>query len=436
MLVVFANMSDGEATCSDHAVRTDAERVPRVPSESRRAARRRHSHDSSLESLCDEFSDREVKRRRLGESNSDIQNLMDKMNILTNVLLQNVVLPSQPISNENNIENTASPTAFSASEGTRSTTLPATMGPAPEPVPGPSGLTTSDFQLQRPEMSSGGEPRLLSLGLVNTFLKDPKVPPAHPEHLKRLEFLQKFGDPSWKDVRYTDSLKIHCASPGFTDLEVNDELRQFLKGKDFTANSEKIMAAICNGLITQRELLTETLQQFINWTASSKSLLSVDSIFDKITELFQPTSKFHKTSEEIMQIVCGKRAEYIENRRERILNELSNKNLREGLRKIPPSSRHLFDDGQLRNYIQNTGGMDKWVRPWFYAGKETSKPGVSRKQNQQGSSRESANPPFRPRVGEGRQNKKFSGQAKQPDQKSGKKVYNKSSHLNKKHYDK
>lgn len=66
-----------------------------------------------------------------------------------------------------------------------------------------------------------------------------------------------------------------------------------------------------------------------------------------------------------MLLVCGKRAKYIENSRKRILREIPNKNLRDGLRKIPPSSNCLFDEIQLRAYIQNTGGMDKWIRPWF-----------------------------------------------------------------------
>lgn len=117
-----------------------------MPSDGRRAARRHHSHECSLESLSNDFSGREVKRRRLGESNSDIQKLKNKMNVLTSVLLQNVGLPSQSISNENFIENMASSAAFPTShDGTCITTLPTAMGPAPELMSGPSGLTSSDF---------------------------------------------------------------------------------------------------------------------------------------------------------------------------------------------------------------------------------------------------------------------------------------------------
>ncbi|VVC95300.1 unnamed protein product [Leptidea sinapis] len=147
-------------------------------------------------------------------------------------------------------------------------------------APGPAPQGPPDFYLQRPGAAANPHPvesRLLKLGHVGTSLKDPKVPRANPDNLKRLELLQKFGDSSWKDVRYTDALKLHNASPGFVNLEVNDELRQFVKGKDHTANSERIIAAMCNGLITQRELLNQILQDFVNWTVSTDTILSAES---------------------------------------------------------------------------------------------------------------------------------------------------------------
>lgn len=66
-----------------------------------------------------------------------------------------------------------------------------------------------------------------------------------------------------------------------------------------------------------------------------------------------------------MQIVCGKRAECVETRQERILAEIPNKTLREGLRKIPPSTEHLFEKTALNLHVQQTDGIDKWIRPYF-----------------------------------------------------------------------
>lgn len=420
-------MSDSESNSvySDNMERDeDSQRAGSYPPG---GSRKRSRSGSQLS----DSSDREVKRRRSGESVLDYNNLVNKINVLTNVLLQNMILPSSDLNTLSALRNDSSVVVEPQALQER----------AREPTPGPTS-SALDFSLQRPApavTTSPVEPRLLNLGLVTTSLKDPKVPGANPEHLKRLETLQKFGNSSWKDVRYTEALKIHNATPGFVDLEINDELRQFVKGKDYTASSEKIMAAICNGLISQRDLLNQNLQEFVNWTALSSTVLSSENIFDKITELFQPASKFHKVSEEIMQMVCGKRAEYIENRRERILSEISNKNLREGLRKIPPSSKHLFDESQLRSYIQSTGGMDKWVRPWFNTVRETQKSDTksSNKPNRPGQSRDSSNQSFR-REGESstKKNNTFASSSRQTDQNRPKKAFRKDNRFNKKQTDK
>lgn len=65
--------------------------------------------------------------------------------------------------------------------------------------------------------------------------------------------------------------------------------------------------------------------------------------------------------EQILQVLCGKRTECIEIRRERILSELSNRNLQVTLRKIPPSVEHLFDCSSLTLLIQSLGGANMWL---------------------------------------------------------------------------
>ncbi|XP_059059617.1 uncharacterized protein LOC131852893 [Achroia grisella] len=404
-----------------------------APASGSGGTRRRHTCSSDSASASSDSSDHQVKRKRQGESDFDIQNLMYRVNALTNILLQNSCLPSfqtEEIQNMPSNCTAAHTVAINAPAAASTDTIR-------DPPSRPTTMVSSDFSLRRPTAAVPNETRLLNLGQVNTTSKDPKVPRADPEHLKRLELLQKFGDPSWKEVRYTDALKIHCATPGFVELDINDELRQFQKGKDYSAKSEKIVAAICNGLLTQRDLLNQSLQQLVDWAAAPDTTLSAGNIFDKISELFQPNSKFHKVSEEIMQIVCGKRAECIETRRERILGELPNKNLREGLRKIPPSSAYLFNETHLHAYIANTGGMDKWVRPWFDSGKELHKPNTKPcyKHSKPGPSRE-ASQSFRNQehASNSRKNKNFTYR---PEQKRSKKVYHRKDSLpGKKKFDK
>lgn len=319
-----------------------------------RQARRKRSRASSNTS-----SEPKVKRNKQGTLDIEhFNSLLNQMNVLTNLLTNT---------------NTVPPTKISE-------------------------LPESDLKesfLQRPAAIIENN-LLLNIGTVNTLIKDPKVPSSDPSRVKRLEELQKFDSPNWKEVRYSEVLKIHCAQPGFMELGVNDELRQFIKGKDYMVSMERSLAAISNALLSQHDYLKQQLQEFVNWAAEPNAELTPTSVFDKITDLFNTKSKFHKTSEDLMQIVCGKRAECIETRRERILAEIPNKHLRDGLRKIPPSSEHLFGSTALRSYMQSTGGTDKWIRPWFSGDSESKR--INQKQfAKAGPSRElpHSNKPFR-----------------------------------------
>lgn len=319
-----------------------------------RQARRKRKASS------DTSSEPEVKRTVQGTLDFEhVNSLLNQMNVLTNLLTSNAnsVPPSK------NIE------------------LPA------------SDLKESF--LQRPAAIIENHLQL-NIGTVNTLLKDPKVPSSDPARVKRLEELQKFNNSSWKEVRYSEVLKTHSAQPGFIELCVNDELRQFIKGKDYMASMERSLAAISNALLSQHDCLKQQLQEFVNWAAAPNAELTPTSVFEKISDLFNAKSKFHKTSEDIMQIVCGKRAECIETRRERILAEVPSKNLRDGLRRIPPSSDFLFGSTALQSYIQSTGGTDKWIRPWFSGDNESKR--VNQKYfPKAGPSRElpNSNKPFR-----------------------------------------
>uniref|UniRef100_A0A1E1WVJ5 Uncharacterized protein n=1 Tax=Pectinophora gossypiella TaxID=13191 RepID=A0A1E1WVJ5_PECGO len=154
------------------------------------ASKRRRSSSSNSESSSSDSSGGEVKRRRRGESDIDFHDLVNKVNLLTSVLLQTPSLQSSV--------NVPCSKTLPAPNATRELAL----GPNP------------DFCLQRPIVADNTtvvEPRHLSLSHISTALKAPLVPPADPVHLRRLEVLQKFGDPAWKDFRYTESLTAHNA---------------------------------------------------------------------------------------------------------------------------------------------------------------------------------------------------------------------------------
>ncbi|CAB3220820.1 unnamed protein product [Arctia plantaginis] len=87
---------------------------------------------------------------------------------------------------------------------------------------------------------------------------------------------------------------------------------------------------------------------------------------------FGPGSPSYKKSETAMQIVCGKRAECIEVRRDRILKEIENPNLRLTLQNIPPSQEYLFSREALQPVIASLGGSQMWLNTPSYVREKKS----------------------------------------------------------------
>lgn len=202
----------------------------------------------------------------------------------------------------------------------------------------------------------------LALGTLGTSFDEKKIiPPSNVERLAELNKLQQFDSPAWKAIRYKKSLQESLASPGFTGLKVNDELCHFNKRKDYLASTEQLLAGLSNRVLEQRHLLRTGLQSVLDWATTNPKDLDPSSLFDKISETFGPGSLSHKNSETTMQIICGKRSECIETRRDRILKEIKNQNLRSTLQNVPPSSEHLFSRDSLQPVIQSLGGSQVWL---------------------------------------------------------------------------
>lgn len=71
--------------------------------------------------------------------------------------------------------------------------------------------------------------------------------------------------PTWRNVRYSKTLQSFTATPGFTDLQVNDELCQLNKTKDYLVGTEKLMAALSNAKVKSSYLLRAGLQSVVDW---------------------------------------------------------------------------------------------------------------------------------------------------------------------------
>ncbi|CAK1580759.1 unnamed protein product [Parnassius mnemosyne] len=188
----------------------------------------------------------------------------------------------------------------------------------------------------------------LNLGEVFTVTDNNKViKNASQSRLESLVKLQHFGTEEWKEVKYSKVLHNFLAKPSFIELKIKDELCHLNKGKDYLANTEKTLAGLTNGLLEHKEIVRSNLQEIVNWSNNSSSDLTPENLFNKIMTVFGPNTQYYKNMEQIVQVVCGKRTECIEIRRERILSEISNKNLQATLRKLPPSAEHLFEHNSL-----------------------------------------------------------------------------------------
>lgn len=202
----------------------------------------------------------------------------------------------------------------------------------------------------------------LDLGICKTDFDDKKyIKPANEQRLKLLIDLQHFNSPTWQHVRYSKALNDMIAQPGFCNLKINDELCCLNKGKDYLAPTEQVVAALTNALLYQRELLQGGLQGIVDWAYNSPTELDPNNLFNKITETFGKASPSYKLSEQALQILCGKRAECIEIRRQRLISEIANKNIQAALCSIPPSEEFLFDKTKLTSLINSLGGSHFWL---------------------------------------------------------------------------
>lgn len=232
--------------------------------------------------------------------------------------------------------------------------------------------------------------KTLELGKIETdFNRSKMTKTAAPDRVRQIKELQHFGDPLWKHIRYSKSLQTFAATPAFVELKLNDELCHLNKEKDFLAGTEAVVAGLSNAVLEQRELLRSGLQSIVDWAFQSPQDLNAQNLFEKISNSFGSNSDTYKNIEETLQVICGKRAECVETRRERILKQISNKPIQAALRNIPPSVEHLFDKEKLLPLIQSLGGPQTWLNP---ALPKDPKFSLKRKQGELGQSTSTFNP--------------------------------------------
>lgn len=189
---------------------------------------------------------------------------------------------------------------------------------------------------------------------IETKLKEPAVPKTPEGLIKTLVDVQHFGKPTWSEVRYAETQKSYNHSPGFVDLEVNSEVKQY-DSLIQLAKSDKAYAAITFGILKQKESLQNCIRSLLTWCKSESNLGNINS---KIEELFL-NGEFHKISSDLLQLVCGHRCEIIQLRRDAIIKQVKDPLVKGILNKIPPSTTHLFESDAFSAALEKVGGVRK-----------------------------------------------------------------------------
>lgn len=170
-----------------------------------------------------------------------------------------------------------------------------------------------------------------------------------------LSSLQHFKSENWTNVRYSEIQKSYNARPGFVDLEANDEIKQIEKSSSLSA-TDKSLGAITRAVIMQSDALKKGVSDLLKWTQDAE-IIDNESMISKIKEIF--SGDFQKISLDCLQLVCGRRADIIEQRRDAFISQIKDKFLKASLKKIPPSCEYLFDREPFVEFLKNNGGFSK-----------------------------------------------------------------------------
>ena len=127
---------------------------------------------------------------------------------------------------------------------------------------------------------------------IETKLKEPSVPKTPDSFLKMLLDVQRLGSTSWSEVRYSDTQKLYNHTPGFIDLETNEEIKMYDTLRHL-AHADKSYAAITFCILKQKESLQEAIRNLLLWAKNTE--VSFDNLSGKVEDLFQK-SDLHNIS--------------------------------------------------------------------------------------------------------------------------------------------
>lgn len=225
-----------------------------------------------------------------------------------------------------------------------------------------TGTENNSGLLLAPPNGTDIDKNSLKLSDPCTVVKDPIYPKANDNYLKKLIDLQRFKSNDWNAIRFSEVQKKYISTPGFVELGINDELKRFgsQSSEEYRLHlMERSFAALTSAILTQKDELCQTLQGLIDWAGNNETALNPKSLFLKIEEAFNKQSPYMKVTDDILQMVCGRRADLIQSRRDLLVNQIPDEYHCEALKRIPPNAEFLFDVESINTYIQKIGGAEK-----------------------------------------------------------------------------
>ena len=203
--------------------------------------------------------------------------------------------------------------------------------------PAPSVTESAPSTFQAPALTVAPPARPFSFVPATTEVAPLVAPPDDALRTQALT-CQKLGSASWDKIRYLDAQKKLQAGDLFQPLLVNPSLHSSASSaSDAARKEESLLGLLTHGLLLQRKHFSDGINEVVQ---------SHPDAADALVKVFASAdAPFRTTSDDLLQFVCGKRAEVIAARRKVL--ESSNAAFASHMRDIPPSSVHLYDDDRL-----------------------------------------------------------------------------------------
>lgn len=186
------------------------------------------------------------------------------------------------------------------------------------------------------------------------------MPKTSQNDLKLLNDFQHLDSTEWDAIRYLETQKLYNCTPGYTDIDLNEEVKAYESPRHLI-HADRAFAALTMCAIKQRESLQTILRELLSLAKESNSL-SYDCLEGKINELFS-AGDFLKNSSDLLQLICGHRAEIIQMRRDCVTKQVKDPLLKTSLKKIPPTATNLFNAEKFAAVIEKAGGVRKCFWP-------------------------------------------------------------------------